>query len=527
MPREETFTYDTFTGIDEFLVPPGVGRFTRRLDNMRVRHQRMFGRGGTSKFRNNAVDAGAAIVGLFEFERADLTSDILRMLPTAIEHLDTGSNLWVDITGTALTGFASTKPQSTSIDDKIVMTNEGADKPRVWDGVAATTREVTDSANIPFCKTLAGWLGFLFVGNVSDDGTFTDVENGHLIVRFADDWDGIDGWNQCEGQELVLDETPGAVLAFCIVGRTLIAFKSDALIAITFIGGAVQFKQQRIPFDKGLLAPLSVVNVGDFGCVFYATDRELYVTNGIEVRPVQRNLNNTLQKVIFADDVTRLRAVAFPDKETYHLFYPSARLGRLDARVSWNHRTGEFFKASYAGQEFESVLAARLSDTEPNILLGAGVDFSPGRFVWQLDDLNATDDDGTSVNREAETDWQHLGLPNGDKYLTGVTVHAARIAGARVEISVATDWAREFKFKKTFSLAGRGSGGSSSDDDDIHIHYDLPHPIKGVWYNVKVRAFHDKVGAEADFRAISFQWVPTSTTHKQEHVNEGTVTEAA
>ena len=511
---EQTVVLKGFRGLDERLISPTGPALTSSLGNVVVRHGRVFGRSGTGLYLSvdDAHVASENINGLLEYRRPDLTNIIVRVSATTVERLNNGGTAWDVITGTNLTGAATNRTTSTVMDDILCFTNEGADRPRRYNASGNTA--VFADATIPFGKAIASGLGFLFLGNISDDGTFSDLTNGPLIIRYSDDPFASDGWATCEGNELVVDATPGEIRALRFVGRTLLVYKSDAIVALTFIGGAVRFAQQMLPFDKGIIAPLSLADVGARGHVFLATDQELYATNGTRVEPLPPNLNTTLQETLAVADAEVCVAATVPDDETYNLFYARTAGVVPNGRVTWNYRTSEWYTASYSGHNFSRVLGTRRSNTTANVLLGAG---TGDRQVYQLDsgqnDVDATPTT-TIPSRFYDTDWQDFGLV-GDKYFTGATLQFRALAATRAEISVARDYEDVFRFPQMYDLAGPRFANASSKMTH-RVRYEIP-PQYGEVFNIRVRFFHDGSANVAELQSIHAHVIPHKESFEGPH----------
>ena len=347
----------------------------------------------------------------------------------------------------------------------------------------------------PYAKVIGTDLGFLFLANISDDGTFTDLDNGFRLIRYSADWNS--DWTFCDGNQIELNATGGEIRAMCPFGRAQIWGKSDGLVATRFVGGAVRFTQERIPFDKGIAAPLSMQVIGEAGCIFLATDMELYITNGNVVKPLPPNVNKILQEDLLVANAKISVGVVHPDNETYSLFYNRTGGTWLDGRIMFNYRTGEFAHRKYAGHAFVRVMSVRLDQDNPNILLGSTTD-----LVFQID--KGTDDDGTAVTRRYDTDWQDMEVA-GDKTFYGASLTFKRKKDVRIKISVAQDFEQDFRFERTYDLKGL-----HPDRDTVRINYEVPSPIKGTHFNVRVRIFHDGSTNVGEMRQLDMLYEPTS-----------------
>jgi hypothetical protein len=473
MPRYSIpFTASKFRGLDEWHPVNGEPNLTSSLNNVEVHNGRVFGRLGIDEWDGITSAAAATIIGLMSrYEYTNQTAELIRMLPAAVQKWNSGTSAWDAITGTALNGTAATRPQWTNMPlaetMSLIFTNEGKDRPRKYTGTGNTA---VLGGTPPFCKALESYVGFLMLGNTSDDGsTFNPIE-----IRYSDDPDA--DWTLCEGNNLILDESPGEIRALKVYGRMLLAYKADAIVRITFIGGGFRFQKEKLPFDKGIHAPLSLANVAEFGHIFLGTDLELYRTNGQIVQAMPGNVSRTLQEDMKLSLSHLCVGVADQHEEVYHLFYPSSTASSfLDKRVSVNYRTGEFFRASFP-VEFTRALAFREDVGSKEKVLT-----SSATLVY--DAATGTTDNGTAITRTYDLDWHNYGV-NGEKWFTGGFLTLAKAVGCRVEVSVAVDFSTEFKQPQLFELRNRNSA-----QDNVQIQYTTP-PLLGEFFKIRVKMIH-------------------------------------
>ena len=497
--QARTIWIEGFKGLNDSVVPGISPVLTPQLSNVKINHGRVIGRGGMTKYLGIDTDAGAQIIGLFNFRRASGTHTLVRMLPTAMERL---SGTWGDITGTALSGTSSTRPQFDIIDDILVFTNEGLDRPRKWTGAGNT-------ANIggtpPFCKGLKAWIGFLFLFNVSDNGTFTDIFDGHRMGKYSDDWDN--DWSICDGNEVVLDETPGAWVASEILGRNMIAFKTDGLVQLRFVEGQTRFHQERVPIDVGCIAPLTIAKIGEAGICFLGTDGMLYIITQEGIKPVSFDaLFNTLPPHLDENRFKFARSLVDEDDHIYYLLYNSGSEDindeHLDSWASYNFRTGEFSKGTLGNVSSAGVLSKivtsasgfRPADDDEQALVVGTTDDTAGQLVHEFD--AGTDDDGVAITREWITNWQNLGE---EGWLHGARLIFKKNATAKVRVSVARNLGESFRFEQVFSLAG-----GKPVDDVVELNYRFP-PQWTNWANIRVRMLHRTAASYTELQRIGLE----------------------
>jgi hypothetical protein len=474
MPAQ-TASINTFKGLAERLQIGESLQFTTSLDNVIVRNGNVLGRKGIALWDGISTAATNIIIGLAEFYApANATSQLLRMQTTKLEVWNDGTNAWDDVTGTALTGTTSTRPCFATMSDEgfLVFTNEGHDRPRKYTG---SGNSATLGGTPPYAKWLEPYKGFLFLFNTSTDGTFGATADSITAV-FSDVPDG--DWSPCESNTIIFDESPGELRAALTYGPNMIVYKSDCLVLVRFIGGEVKFTRQKVNFNLGILAPLSLQGIGEFGQIFLATDRNLYRTDGNSVVPLPNNIQKSLQETMSPSVAANCRGYVDLSHETYHLLYQRSGTTYFDGRLSYNYRTGEFYRGAYTGYEFTAALGYRQTNNLAAQLVVAASD----KKVYEQE--SGTDDAGTKVTRYYDIDWNQYGSP-GSKYLTGANLVFTHSTNTQVRISIATDHSHIFQYARMFSLKGKFPS-----DTNVRVKYELPSPVYGSWFKVRIEFFH-------------------------------------
>jgi len=493
MAREaKTVWIDRFQGYSDSVNPGDSPKITKDLNNVKFRAGRVSGRGGMSKYQSVSSASSADIIALFNYRRVSGTHMLLRMLPTKLEKYSAG---WSDVTGTALNGTSTTRPQATIIDDTLIFTTEGLDRPRKFDNSGNSADVAASSA--PYCKSIVAYLGFLFACNVSDSGTFTDVTDGQRIGRYADDWDTASTWSPCDTNEINLDETPGAWLASVPVGRNLYALKSDGVVKVKWIGGAQKFQQDGIPSDVGIVAPLSVGIIGldpgtSAGAFFLGTDGIIYQISPDQIKPVSyESLFEVIPNTASLNKLKYARGVIDSEDDTYYLFYDRTGLSNqlLDSYVSFNYRTGEFSK----GRLPQLIATTAFKDTDQS---AESILVSTTTLVRNFDDTSK-DDDGTAVSRYWTSGWQKMAE---EGWLHRVRLVFSRSNGAKVGVSIAEGYGEDFGDEQILSLAG-----DKASQTNVEVVYKMGSPRLVEWVNVKVRMIHTAASATTRLEKIGFE----------------------
>lgn len=485
-PEPVTQPVSDFKGLDKRYLPGPLKEWTGSLDGVEIRNGRIIGMQGLAKWNGfTTAETDTPILGFMPLVLHAGATTVTRMSPLKVKQWN--GSTWADITGTALTGSSTVLPQYCMMQNNLVFTN-GVDLPRKWSGTG-NTATIGGGSNPPYCKAIAPYKGFLFLGNTSLDGTFTDLTDGYRTLYFSSDWDT--DWSACDVNTMVIDETPGDVVWLGQSGDLLLVGKIDGIVAVRFVGGATRFVKERIQFDKGMISPLSVRPIGQGGWIFLATDLQLYVVAGAVVKPLPQNVTSILQDTMTASNARTSRAETDIYKTIYHLLYNRTGGTWNDGRISFNYTTGEFYHRSYSAHAFTNLAQVKLSASTDPVLLASST-----TLVYQLD--TAQYDEGTTVpSRYYDLDWSHYGQA-GEKYFMGCDLVVTRKAAVRFELSVATDFSGTFQFKQSFSGLGR-----DIDSGQTLISYRLPSPIYGTYFKLRVTPLHDGATNVGEILSIS------------------------
>ena len=485
----QTHWVQNFKGKSDRAAPGASPVITNDLRNVKCFHGHVRPRNGMSNYNSISSASSAEIIGLFHYPLISGTNQLLRMLPTKLELL--GASSWSDVTGTALTGTTTTRPQHTIIDDTLVFTNEGEDLPRKYTGSGNST--VIASSTSPYGKAIQHYLGFLLLGNVSDDGTFSDVTDGHRIIRYSDDWDN--DWSLCNGNEIVLWETPGALLRMLVLGRDVMCYKSDGLVRLTWVGGNVVFKQEKVDFNVGFVSPLGIWAVNDEFHLGLGNDGVIYAITTSDVQPVSFDqLYKTIPNTISLNKLKYARGVDNSEESISYLFYDRTGLSTqlLDSYVSYNYRDRSWDTGQLGKQIISSSIHKPLANSPLDLVV------STATLVNEFDTGSATNDDGTAISSYWTTGPQNFGE---EGWMVGARLIFDKPTGhnAHVRVSVAMDGSNSFQFPAMFRLVG-----GAVDDDFVEVSYRPPAQF-GNYFNVKVEFKSSSLGAGVELRRVGFE----------------------
>ena len=492
MPRNSrTIWVGQFKGQNDSAVPGDSSPVaTPVLANVKARLGVISGRGGLAKYQAISTAAGnPPVLGLFNYRRVSGTHELLRMTLTKLEKLSGGA--WTDITGTAFTHVDTARPQYDVIDDILVFTNEGKQRPRKYTG-SGNSADIALST-MPFCKALKAYVGFLFAINISDNGTFTDVAEGYRIARYSDDWEN--DWTLCAGNEINLDETPGEWIGSEVLGRFLMGIKTDAVVAVRHVGGDTRFNQEKIS-SIGCAAPLSIRKTQEQEICLLGNDGLLYKITQSGMSPLAvLQLSNTLPPKLSLARFKFARSLVDAKDKVYYLFYDRTSLSGqfLDSYVAYNFQSGEVVSGTLGINVIAAEAFKATEYAQEDLLI------STNTLVEQFDGT-AKDDDGTVIARTWTSGWQHL--PE-EGWLHGVRVVMEKAGASRVKVAIATDLQDSFGGEQTFTLAGLAPG-----DDHVEISYHVTPPQLVSWANVRLRLYHDSTAAKTKIQRVGFELMP-------------------
>ena len=476
------FPLGKFRGLDDLGVATDP-TLTRFLKNVEVRNGRIAGRLGIDELNNvTGTSATNPIIGLFPYYDKELTTQLLRITPTkAFELTNAGDGTWTDVTGTNLLAASTDFPQAINHDELLLFVT-GKDRARKWAGSGNNT--VVLGGTPPFAKAIMMMKGYVMLGNVSDDGTFTDVTIGHLKVRFTDDYDA--DWSPCIGHELILDETNGQIEAGVVNGLYGVWAKSDAIITTRFLDSGRGFFQSALKFggqNKGVLAPLSFKQT-KAGIIFLGTDLELYITDGQTVKPLPPRVQRKLQSDMQVSKARNSFAEVVEGTEEYNLFFAIDSDTWNAARIRYNFRTGDFSYNEYNNHEFVRAASFQWTNALKQILVASTTD-----LVWEIDTTDI-DDNGTAVDRYWQLDWSNFGTQD-PKLFKGAYLVFDKALKCKVKIGLAVDRYNKFLFEKSFDLRGTSAaGGRVAERDTVVAYIPAQEGIRGNEFNLRVQFYH-------------------------------------
>ena len=473
---------------------------TNQLSNVKIQHGNVSPRGGLTKYPASQSAAAADIIGLFNYRQADGSHILVRMQPTSVQWLSAG--VWTDITGTALTGTATTRPQHALIDDSgsgdaitLLLTN-GIDLPRYWNGSGNTTPIASSTS--PYGKGVFYYLGFVFITNASLDGTFTDVFDGHRTGFFSDDWNN--NWEACMPNFIVLDETPGSWDASVVLGRSVIACKSDGFVVLRHsTSTSARFTQELLTDRVGIMSALSLQKIDEGRAICMGTDNTFLLLTPNSVQSISYDeLSKLIKPAVTAARLHLSRSMVNVNEKTFYFFYDRTGLTNqlLDSYISYHYAGKEWSKGTL-GKNVIAITDFKTSDAAPTDLIVSTED----DFTEEFD--TGADDDGIRVVRTWQTGWQKF---SEQGWLHGARLLFEQSSRGKVKVEVATNFGT-FRAAQILPL----KGGLPS-DDMVEVTYHMPQPILCEFANLKLTFLMPTAATEIALEQVGFELAPLLQT---------------
>ena len=453
---------------------------TRTMTNMYTRDGRVVCRGGYTNVITATTDA---IIGLGTLEQdAQTTPDQhIVAITTGDIYGSTNGTSWSDINSTA---FIST-PDATDVADffdtgsNLIMAMRTM-KYRYYSG----SGNVTNNANAPSGRVICLFEGYTLMGYTEPSTNGTVANQDPSTIRYTTAPTGT--W--ATSSSTFGSVTNSEIYRMLIQGRTNFIYKPDCLVAMRFVGGTTIMSILRVPFALGLLAKRAVgqTSVGD---IFPASDGRLYINAAGEVKPLREEVSATLRKNSSSQDLSGAVSLVNEELSFYSLFYPDSS-GNMTRRLNFNYLTGEFSDFVYTGATVKHAVYSNILNAS-GILGTEYADFSADKVLYKLQ--TGILDGSSGISYAYHTDWQFV-RTRALKELRVVVIRAKGKAGARLKVSVATDYSTDYTKSVTLDLVPSPSGA------EIEAVYRPG--VSGTLFDIKVEPLPYSANDDTDIRAI-------------------------
>lgn len=292
-----------------------------QANNWLVRDGAMQARPGFSnKFADNAVGA-ARPMGFVQYVHTDGIARVVNGTAAGWRKFNSGTSVWNDITGTPLTGTA-TSQQAFRVFHRAGTSHligcNGKDTPKKWDGTAGTYSDIAGTP--PISKAMMTLFSRVILLNLVTAGAGATASPVGYDCSNINDFDT--GWGSA--QFGLLNDTPGAIVSGLEFGNLQGAvYKTDAIVMAIAQAALAPFRfEWRQTGIAGPGSALSVVPINDNLHAYLGNDGAVYSFDGVRTRSVgyhiQKHVLNTAD--MFALD----RSYGLWDFERQELwiFYP-------------------------------------------------------------------------------------------------------------------------------------------------------------------------------------------------------------
>ena len=238
-------------------------------------------RPGVASFGNNPAQRP---MGYAQYRHLDGEIRTVKGTVSGWWKYNAGTNTWVNITGTALSG-SPTQQQVFRVFQKagttsLLGTNE-ANTLKKWDGLAASYSEVGGAPPRARCMALSAER--VLLANLKSGGTVSPVG---VDVSAAQDFDK--GWGT--EQVSLLADTPGEIIGMMERGNLLTnIYKTDAIYHAIAVGAADPFRfelREVLEKDSGPCSTLAIIKVSEGLDAYLGLDGAPRLYDGVS-RPVE------------------------------------------------------------------------------------------------------------------------------------------------------------------------------------------------------------------------------------------------
>lgn len=283
---------------------------------------------------------------------------------TAAVYADDG--LPVDITGPALTGGVADRWTGGVLNGVLVM-NNGVDLPMFWGGNTASTLAALTGWDAGWrCKSIRPFKNYLVALHVTKG--FSVYPHMVKWSAAADPGTVPASWDEAnpaiDAGEIDLSETSGVIVDGLPLGDTFIIYKTDAMYAMTYIGGQYIWQFRRLPGEVGALAPGCVCNVPSGHMVLTVGD--VVVHSGIGPESI---LTNRMREWLFdamdEQNASRSFLVSNPALNEAWICFPERGQEVCTKALIWNWADNTFAIRQLNGVTYGTSGQYEYSSTEP------------------------------------------------------------------------------------------------------------------------------------------------------------------
>mgnify|MGYP001809724275 CR=1 FL=1 len=216
-----------------------------------------------------------------------------KLLSGSWSDITPGTNVW---TASETDGLQLTV--GTDASGRYLYATNGKNKPRRWDGAAATFEDMPcNLSGFVTCKSIAVYADSLVIGNITSAGAEPQTVAWSDTAAFGNFTSGASG-------SALLPDARGAILRLEPLGDRLVIYAEDSIGVATYIGPPVYFAFETLVTDTRLLSGQAVCNAGLVH--FYAGRENVYAFDGTRViRPVGDPIRPLYRDALALDQAAR------------------------------------------------------------------------------------------------------------------------------------------------------------------------------------------------------------------------------
>ena len=346
------------------------------------------------------------IMGGREFTREDVNYNV-RIGRDKIERYNSGTEAWVDITGTDLTGstldLISTAIPLLSGKPILVITN-GIDVIRKW---IASGNTAALGGTPPIARFVQEYKTYLVCANI---GGGTDINQR---VQWSDTANP-ENWSTGNSGSVDLVEDGEAITGLSLFGSYLCVHKERSIYLGDLVSSSAIFLFDRKSTGVGTIANGSIQNLPSGEQIFLAKDG-LYLFNGVNCRTLSEAVNEEIRDSINAEYSKKAWSVLVRSKKEVWIGIPIGANAYGETVYKYNYDNGTILKdiRPYANAVWIGVSTAGLSwdemegiwDDQTSRWDGSGL--AKGADVVNISDINGftyaisettRNDDGAAFN---------------------------------------------------------------------------------------------------------------------------------
>lgn len=297
---------------------------------------------GWEKFTSQLLSV--PVVGGEQFFMLDGVNYLILITTTGIFYFDTGTLLWTDITGTALTGLVANYVCIETWPNIFIITND-KDRVRKWEGTGNTsslgglTAAVgsAGTVDVQAAKSVCVFGGFVHLGNTVEDldrfpqrwrwGRYLDAEG----------WSNVGTYGQAGYSDIT--DGPDHLMRQLRLGSDYMAlYKEHSIHIAQYVGPPTVWARRLVISNIGLRAAGAVADLGDEH--IFLGDDNFYVFNGLACKPIGTPIWDTFLDELNPEKVSQVKAYVIEEESEVWFIYPTSGSDTPNKMVCYNYLNG-------------------------------------------------------------------------------------------------------------------------------------------------------------------------------------------